>query len=59
MSLQPSVDGLAEKERNLSPSPPERTENETDRRQSHQHVVREEEPVEEKDDRANGYCDRG
>ena len=48
------VDCVPEVDWNLSPSPPERTENETDRRQSHQHVVTEQKPVKEKDDEADG-----
>jgi hypothetical protein len=51
--LQPSVNGFTEVERNLRPSPPERTENEVDCGQSHNHVVAEEKPVQEKDDEAN------
>ena len=45
--LQPPMNCLAEVERNLSPPPPKRTENEVDCRQAYQHVVAEEKPVKE------------
>ena len=52
--LEPPVNGVAEVQRNLTPSPPERAENEVDCSQSHQHVATEEETIEEEDDEANG-----
>ena len=51
--FQPPVNGVPKIKWNLGPSPPERAENEVDRRQSHQHVVAKKKPVEEKHDEAN------
>ena len=47
------MNGLTKVERDLSPSPPERSENEIHSRQSHHQVAAEEKPVEEKDDETN------
>ena len=51
--LQPPMNGLAEVQGNLGPSPPEHAQHKVDRRESQQHVVTEKEVVEEKDDESN------
>jgi hypothetical protein len=54
ISLQPSVDSFPKVDWNLGPSPPQRAaQHKVNRGQAYQHVVAEQKPVEEKDDKAN------